>query len=561
MRWTDVIAVVHTPLALRTVTWLVLVVAMIGPRAAAIDPKAKWIRVKTDQVEILSDARQKDAVEFAVQYSAFRYVLAEMIGPAAQKLPASTVMLFNDTRQFQRYFSTPKASLEKVSISTEVDDAALVGQSLGGNRELSLQMAFEFETTWGLRRMGYFLPVWAAQGTGKVFSTIALKKGVCIVGQFEGSALDAWLNEPVAWPRFFDVSTDSPEYTQARVMGFYHSQAWALMHRIWLGDANGRERFNQLPEKVRAIGGLAAVESVLGVTAKQLTRELTLYARGASHTREFRFNEAGLRARMEVGPAELPVVAVQLSNLLYSAGKELEADRELNEAWSLAADMPFVKEALARRELRRRNLDAAVALYREAITQGSLNPRAYLISAAEWMKVTSGRTDQAGGGGIFADKAIADLRRALQLNPGNMEAYRMLGRAFFLRPEVSAEHVEELSAGVGPGDESGHVRYYRSLLLGRLKRNADFQNDLEALLQSPQTATWIRAEVEQRVNQAAFNVALERAQNLVASAKFAEAHEWVISQQQTAAGRALAAHYEKLLQWVEQSEQRSKSKR
>src|SRR4051794_1098034 len=77
-----------------------LLLVILASPAVAMDTKAKWIRVKTDHVEVLSDARQKDAVEFAVQYSAFRHVLGEMIGAPAQKLPASVVLLFENNRQF-----------------------------------------------------------------------------------------------------------------------------------------------------------------------------------------------------------------------------------------------------------------------------------------------------------------------------------------------------------------------------------------------------------------------------------------------------------------------------
>jgi tetratricopeptide (TPR) repeat protein len=332
------------------------------------------------------------------------------------------------------------------------------------------------------------------------------------------------------------------------------------MHRVWFGEGDGRERFNQLATKLRTSGGLEAVESVLGIEAKRFTPEISRHLRRIGTTRELPFDEAGLRRRMQIGPAEAAMVAVQLSNLLFSSGKEAEADQELRAAQSFAPEAPFIKEAMARRELRRGEGERAVALYREAIAQGSANPRAYLISAGQWLdSTTSHGVDQLGGGGIFADKALSDVRQAIQLSPGNIQAYRLMGRALFLRPEVSFEHVDELSVGIGPADDDGQVRFYRSFLFERLKRFEEAKTDLELLVTSPRTGPAIRQQSEQRLHQMAFNKTVDRVNELARQRKFGEAREWIANQQQTPAGQALAEHYNKLLKWVDNAERRAAS--
>ena len=525
--------------------------------AAAIDPKSKWVRARTEFVEVLSDGSQKNAVEFAIQYSAFRYALAQSVGERAAQLPPSTVVLINNPREFKRLFGQPAAKTELSTVSTEVDGRAVIAQSVGTDREASLRLAFEFETTWSLRRMGYFLPVWAAQGTGKVFATVAVKRGVCLIGDADVQALDFWLNDPLPWPHFVQIHNGSPEYTDPRKLAFYHSQALALMHYLWLRDDKGAERFQQLATALRNTPDVAALEAVLGVPAKDFTTAISRYVRGAGKRREIPYDDAGLRSRVETGPALAGIVGVHVSDLLFGFGKNFEAEQELKAAQASAADTPLLQEALARQELRNREPERAAELFREAMARGSTNPRAYMISADNWLDQTSVGRDTAGAGGLLADKAIADVRRAIELSPANMEAYRILGRAFFLRPEVTDEHIAELTRGVDAGDPGGVVRYYRALLFERLRRTADAIADLRVLVNDPQTVASVRTQATQRVAQHEFNQAIEHVQRLVAERKFAEALEHARQQQQTPTGRSIPESYDKMIRWVQDAEKRA----
>ncbi len=528
---------------------------------AAADPKAKWVRAKTDYVDVLSDASQKEAIEFAVQYSAFRHVFAAMLGPAAQKLPVTTVLLFRDNRLIETLSPGKKGDFEKVSFRSEIDGNVLLAQSLAGDRERALQMAFEFEAMWALPRLGYYLPLWAAQGTGRVFATVKVRRGVCVFGGYDSSALEAWTRDPLPWPRFAEINQRSPEYSDTRQLGTYLSQAQTVMHRVWLEDDQGRERFAQLAALLRRSPDLAAIEAGLGIAAKDLTLQLTRHARRSAREREFPLDEAGLRARMETGAAPPVVIALQMANLFFGANQVDEADRELAAAKALAPTAAVVLEALARRELLRRDARSAVELYREAITQGSVNPRAFLFSANERLNQTSsGQVDRAGQGGIFADESIAEIRQFLKLSPGYPEAYVTLGRAFYLRPEITEEHIKEIAPGIEAGDDAGQVRFYRVLLFDRLKRYAEARADLQVLLEAPRTVPAIRQQAQQRVGEITFNETVGKVNELVAAGRFSEAQELIASRCAFGAGEAQKANYAKLTKWASDMEARQKAK-
>ncbi len=532
-----------------------------GVRAAG-NAKANWVRAKADFVEVLSDASQKEANEFALRYSAFRFAFATMVGPAAQKLPPTMVLLLRDNRLIEGLTPGKDGNFEKVSFRTEVDGQVLLAQALAGDRDRALQMAFEFEAMWALPHLGYYLPLWAAQGTGRVFSTVRVRRGVCVFGSYENDAIGEWMNDPLPWPRFVEINQASPEYREARRLGGFLSQAWTVMHRVWLADDRGGERFAELATLLRTVPDLAALETFLGAPAKDLSAQLSRYARRGAKEREFPFDEAGLRARMETGPAPPVAVALQLSNLFFGAGKMDEAERELAVAQALAPTAAAVIEASARRELRRRDERRAAELYREAMAQGSTNPRAFLVSAGERLNQTSsGRIDRAGQGGIFADESLGEIRRLLEIHPGNPEAYVALGRALYLRPTISDEHIKELGVGVGPADDTGQARFYRVLLFERLQRYAEALDDLKVLLEAPRTAPSVRQQAQRRVGEIAFNETLEKVNEFVGAGRFPEAQVLITARRALSGGEAQAANFERLSKWVSDTEAFQKANR
>lgn len=462
---------------------LVLLLPLLLVPAPAIASREDWVRAKTDFVEVLSDSSQTEATAFAVQYSAFRYVLLQMLGEPARKLPASTVILFRSERTFSRHFPARDREREVVSVSTKADGEPLLAQALDFGRENALRLAFEFETTWALPRMGYHVPLWAAQGTGKVFSTISLKRGVCTLGAFEYRATKAWEANPLAWPRFFEINVASEEYLpQPKTPSIYHSQAWAFMHWLWLTDERGSQRFRDLAAALPRLSESRAIESVTGVPEAEYSRHVSHHLRRPNRTRTFPFDEADLRSRLETGRPDPAVVAVRLAELLRSFGREMEAEQELEFAIATTPDHPLVREAMARRALRQHDRESAVNFYRQAIAGRTRNPHAYLISAEAWLDAAAANgTDRAGGAGENADKALADIRRALAIDVHDLNAYSILGRALYLSPNLASAQLDELAPGIALGDPTGAIRFYRALLHARLNNAEAYAAELQDL--------------------------------------------------------------------------------
>jgi len=228
------------------------------------------------------------------------------------------------------------------------------------------------------------------------------------------------------------------------------------------------------------------VQDMTGVKAKEFTNSIAGHLNGRTKAYECAFDEQKVRAGLRLNPASDADVHVQLANLLAAAERFDEADVELKQAQALTPEATCVKEAVARQALRNQQKDEAVKLYRAAIAAGTKNPMAYLVSAgARLDEYASSRTDYAGGGGPSTEIAIGEIEKALELNRSNMDAYRLLGRAFYILPQLTEERLAELTPALVTGAEGCNVRLYRALLYERLEKLKLCASDLQLILDDP----------------------------------------------------------------------------
>ena len=481
-----------------SVVFAVFVSSVVSAGAAPV-----WQRLETEEFEIISDASSSDILGFAVGYTAFRHAFNEILAPSGRKVPRSCLVLFRRGSAMQKYGpKTEDSDHELLTFTTQVDDMALVAMSISGNRDQALRLAYEFETVWALQRVGYLVPTWMAQGTGMVLSSLELKKGKCFFGDQRDDRAEAFLgtNDLLAWNHFFEISRGSDEYTGKKQAGVFQTQSWALMHWILLGKEHPRDEFEKLAASLRKTTDLEAVQNVTGSQSKDFTKAIVRHLRGKDVIYELSFDEKDVRAKLILKPATEAEVHVQLANILAAANRYAEAYKELDQAVALAPQSTYVKEALARRAIHEERNDDAAKFYRDAIASGSTNPRAYLYSASTRLdEYSSGGVDYAGAGGASTELALVEIRKALALNPGSAEGYRLLGRGLYILPKIAEKDIEELSFGVRNGADGCRVRFYRALLYLRMEKKSECVEDLKVIIADSDASHHTRRSAQDRL--------------------------------------------------------------
>jgi hypothetical protein len=511
-----------------------------------------WLKLETVEFVAYSDAPQKELIECGLNYAAYRRAFSSLFLEPGQSLPPSTLILFRRANSFQDH--VPRQTNRNstiVNYSAEVDGTSMNTFALTGDRDRALALTFEFETVWALRRVGYNVPVWMSQGAGEVLSTLRLRKGKCWLGA-EGDHAN---ESSIEWKRFFEIGESSPEYTDFQRLGGYLAQAWGLMHWILLKDDGTRERCATLAGRLSTMPALAAVAAVMETPPDQFDRAIKAHLRHWKDPREIAFVETAVRAGFTVIPAPEAEVMVQKSNILGASNRLAESDAQLDLARALAPDLPAVKEAFARRMMREGRTDEAVELYREAITSGSKNFAAYMLSANRRLNdASTGGKDFAGAGGQPATTAVEELRQAVKLNPASAEAYRLLGRAFFVLPQISEADVAELSKGSFSGDAGQPVRLYRALLYSRLGRRDDYLAELRQIAHDPEISTRIRESVADQLTTELLNADIAKVETFATAKNYAAAREVIAVALPNAENEKMAERYRHLSSWVDEAE-------
>ena len=524
-----------------------------GPMPAA----EQWLRLESEDVTMLTDASPKDALGFAVGYSAFRHVFNTLLAPVGHKPPPTQLILFRKHSALAKYCGNERNSrTELLTLTTEIDGRALVAFSLEDGRTEALQRAFEFETIWGLRRVGLMLPLWMSQGAGEVLSTLRIEKGKCVIGLRRDNFDDVLVIRPwQPWPEFSVVTPASAGYYAKGPACSFHAQAWGVMHWVLLAKPDAaRERFaalaRQTHEMGRADDALSAVFAIAPLEVKDAIRR---HVRGGGRT-EIPFDAEIERTRLVVTKARMAEVHVRLNDLLRAVGRASDADVELERAREVATDDPLVKEASARRAVLANKTDEAIALYREAIAAGSTNPWAFLISAIGWLDWASvGGEGSEGQGGEGADKAIREIRRALLLDPGNDEAYPALGRAFFMAERFTAENLEELTPGLTAPATGPSVRYFRAMLERRLGKTADCLADLQRVAEHPESRPPLISSAREQIDVTHFLTTQREVNSLVQQKKYREALRCIDEVTRPDLSRSAGDRFTALRAWVDET--------
>lgn len=519
--------------------------------------KQKWLRATTDDVVIISDASPKVVTEYAVRYSAFRHVFIQLLTPAGRSPPPVVLLLFrNKSELIDHLAKSDDAKGSPLAFSTEVDNAALLALADSGDRETGLSLAFEFDTIWSLRRVGHFLPLWMTQGTGQVMASLQIRKNDCLINGDLDRVSGIWReHRALPWQRFFDIYQESPEYKGKEATGIYQAQAWALMNLILLQEGNTRERFGTLAKMIQnRQGEQQSVENILGIPPTKFETAIGKQLRG-NHSITIPFDGKAILARLKIESADEAEVNVRRADLLIANGRENEGVALTEQAAILAPQSIYVNEALARRELRRNDTAAAARYYRVALAAGSANTNALLISATDRLEQTmSYGGDTAGGGGKSTILALEEIHRALQLDPGDLNAWRLLGRAYFVAEQASEVGVVELSRVLTDEVNAVHVRYYRGLLYFRLGKKSEAIADLDHVIANSRSTQGLRTSAASFKMQIQFADDNARVDQLLREENYAAARLLVDRGLELATGTPSVKRYQHLRSWVDENE-------
>jgi tetratricopeptide (TPR) repeat protein len=375
--------------------------ALIATALLALPVAAEWTRVRSSEIEILTDAGEKTGRQVLRRFDEIRRIFRQANAPASSL--ALRVFVFASEREFRSY-REDAATDGFYQSAPERDYIALYAASGAG------RVVVHEYVHLVLSHASAPLPKWFEEGTAEFYSTIAVDGARMSVGQpIESHMATLPRARLLSSSELAGVTHASPFYNERALAGMFYAQSWALVHMLNLSPAyrGGMPDFALFLSQGKAPE--QAFRQAFGKTMDQALTDLPRYLRSL---------RGGTVAAPPTEATELPVVerVGALEATLARADLALHAERRVlartlfQQAAREHPDSPGAAAGLGALALAEdRKADARQYLER-AIALGARDAEVYFELAS-----------------LEPQRADELLERTIALNPNFAEAHFLLG--------------------------------------------------------------------------------------------------------------------------------------
>jgi hypothetical protein len=328
---------------------------------------AEWHSLRSQHFQLIGNASVRDLRDAALRFEQFREIVTR-IGterPSPDGDAPVTIVVFRDATSFEPFM--PRVNdrrLPAAGMFVEGPDTTYIAVRLN-NADQSFREMFHEYSHLLLRRVFPDAPLWFNEGLAEYYSTLRITSSrSALVGIPVPAHVRLLRQGSMALARLFEVTTDSPEYTDATVGRLrLYAQSWAVVHHAFHGWRNGKDAITALARMLAA--GSAADESVratYGVPLADVEQQVRAYVRQSSYKAiAFTFRE-DLVTRLAGGAIEISDAEADawLGDLLGQMGRVDEGVQKLKAAIERQPDLGRAHAALGLLLLRQnRDVEAA----------------------------------------------------------------------------------------------------------------------------------------------------------------------------------------------------------
>lgn len=340
----------------------------------AVSGKGEWIKLATPNFELYTQEGERDGKSAIIFYEQIRDFFLNSSGMRVQSKTPARIIAFRNEKEYIPY----RVFQHAAAFYLGAHDRDYIVM-----RDLDTQIrptALHEYTHLLIKHSGATIPGWINEGLAEVYSTTRELGGKVMVGEpLQGRLLDLrtntrWIN----LPSLTAVDHVSSHYSDARRVGLFYSQSWALTHMLFLAN-DYRAKFGEFLNRIAAGGSTEeSLRLVYGKTFTQIQRELGSYVRsdtflaGLFNTKFKKITEVSIVTK----PSDLEIGLV-LANLLAVTRKGEEARKRYQELSAAHAGNAGIAEAMAYLEWSLQGSEKALPHFAKAASLGSQNPKLY----------------------------------------------------------------------------------------------------------------------------------------------------------------------------------------
>jgi tetratricopeptide (TPR) repeat protein len=389
---------------------------------------AKWVRVQSNDIEVLSNAGTGTAREALRRFEQIQHVFRTRTSQRNITALPVRIVVFKSEDDFRR-FQVSDSAAGYYQPGNERDYIVMQVRGADLNRVVYHEYSHLL-----MRHAGYRIPVWLNEGTAELFSTVAFDKSEVRIGDLIQSHILTLRDETTLdLPTLLGVDHNSSHYNERGKSGIFYAQSWALVHMLNFSPEYQAGLANFIGMVLAGEDQGRAFHQAFGKTLANVRADLAAYIRRDRFTgmrmRVPRLEPVAKAPSGTLGDYEAQFV---IADLFLAIGKLDDAEQVYSKLAAEQPRSPDVQEALGYLALRRNQDDLARRFYERAFELGSRSGRVRYDYATLLRDA-----------GEAEDKVIELLKEATLLDARLFEAFHLLGY-LSLKQERYSESIEAL---------------------------------------------------------------------------------------------------------------------
>ncbi len=475
----------------------VLCLLCLAP-ASSVAAKDKWTSVRSKNFVLVGNASEKEIRQVATRLEQFRDVFSRLLKKTnfASSIP-TTVVVFKDFQTYQKFAPANTAGyfqggddVNYIALSARIDEA-------NDPFEIIFHEFVHLLVKDNIQNM----PVWFNEGLAEYYSTFAIKEDRKV---WLGKVLSKHvfkLREANLIPlqTLFKVDHDSPYYGEKNKQTLFYAQSWALVHYL----LNSPQRQPQLGRFFDLILSGIDPDKAFPVAFETdyatLEKELKQYVKRDNYPSQVATFERKLEFDLEMQAAPLTEAEGEyyLGDLLTHVGALDEAEKYLKKAIALDENMALAHASYGMLEMRRQRFAEARRYLERAVTANTGN---YLVHYYYAFALSE---EAFGSGNVvtkiepeLARKMRTELKKAIELNPGYADSYRLLAFVNLVTGEQLDESIALLKRAIQllPGEPEFSYLLARAYMVKQDYKMA--RETLQPIVLSSSTEKELRAQAQ-----------------------------------------------------------------
>ncbi|HEX8494944.1 MAG TPA: FimV/HubP family polar landmark protein [Pyrinomonadaceae bacterium] len=414
-----------------TLTYLALFCLLLVAPLSSASAKDNWMSVRSKNFFLVGNANEKEIRRVAVRLEQFRDVLSRLLKANLTSSTPTTVVVFK-SRDVYKQFAPPNSAGYYIS-GPDMNYIALSAEQNTDDPHPFSTIFHEY-VHFLVRNNLQEVPIWFNEGLAEYYSVLEVGDDdrKVQIGLPIGEHLYALReNKMLPLQTLFAVDHSSPYYNEKNKRGVFYAQSWAVVHYLLLGNEGKRQP--QFSTFINLLLNNKSVEEAFQQAFQMdfvtLEKELKEYVKRRSYPGQVATFERKLEIDAEMQSAALTEAEGQfyLGDLLLHAHQLERAEKFLQQAVKLDPNLSIAEASLGMLYMWKNNFAEAKRHLERAVAGNTSN---YLVHYYYAMMLSREGMDASGMISSYPsellEKMRAELKKTIELAPTFAEGYRLL---------------------------------------------------------------------------------------------------------------------------------------